>query len=1024
MTFPVQVGPSTITISRDDRVLVCQPDGRIISDAEDGFFTRDSRFISDYDIWINGRRPLLLSSAQLQFFSSRFEFTNDTLIDDEGPIERQSLSLRLDRTVAEGVHEDYDIANYARRPVRITLEIAIRSDFADIFDVKSGQVVRRGALNTRWLRSRGELRTSYRNGEFRRELIVAAERASTPPQYANGRLVFVATIPPKGVWHTCLKWLPVTAMRRRLVTLDCNAVEAPLRQVIRDRLPNVSIETRDPGISRAWDQAVRDMEALRLEDPTFERGVFIPAAGIPWFVTLFGRDSLIVSMQGISGFPEFAAGALRRLSELQATDDDPERDMEPGKILHEIRHGELAQLGILPFQPYYGTHDATSLFVIVLSYLYHWLGDPALLHRYLGNAEAAMAWIDRFGDRDRDGFQEYATRSSHGYYNQGWKDAGDAIPDEKGTLAPLPIATCELQGYVYDAKLRLAEVYEVLGRPKDARRLTREAARLYERFNEAFWWEAEGTYYLGLDGAKRPIRSVASNAGPPPAVGDRPAGASRPRRATPARRRHVVGLGRAHAVLRSSRLQPVLLPHGIGLAARQRDHRRGVPPLRLRGRGRAGRQGHVRRRRAAARTPAARAVLGPAAGRGKLPRAVSRGERPPGVGGRIGLPVRLDAVRDPRDGRTRRIDGLRQSGPARLDAGAVDPQPAGRPWLDVDPDGRRLGRGAREHDGLRGRPRPGTGSVGEPGGRSRRRRRRRRQGRLDPDPARRATHRKAPGHPEGPMLVDRLRFGISITPTADAYPDLVRQVLAAEHGGLDLVGIQDHPYQRRFLDTFALIADLLARTSRLSFFPDVANLPLRGPTMIAKAAASLDVMSGGRFELGLGAGGFWDAVAGMGGPRRSTAEAAAALEEAVPIIRAVLDGERVVRGPGPLYPVPGYPPGPPPAHRVEIWIGAYRPRGMRLIGRLADGWVPSFGYLPPDAFRTAAEAARRCGGRRRTRPARHPAHLQPRGHDHRWRAWRRATRRAGPALGRHPDVVRPRPRHRRLRVLAPGHGDA
>ena len=157
-------------------------------------------------------------------------------------------------------------------------------------------------------------------------------------------------------------------------------------------------------------------------------------------------------------------------------------------------------------------------------------------------------------------------------------------------------------------------------------------------------------------------------------------------------------------------------------------------------------------------------------------------------------------------------------------------------------------------------------------------------------------------------------FGISVTPVAAAHADIVEQVLAAERGGLDLVGIQDHPYQRRFLDTFALIADLLARTSRLRFFPDVANLPMRGPTMLAKAAASLDVMSGGRFELGLGAGAFWDAVAGMGGPRRTGREAVDALEEAIPIIRGALDvgPERgVVRAPGPIYPVPGYPPGPP-----------------------------------------------------------------------------------------------------------------
>ena len=512
MTFPVHVGPQTISINRDDRVLVSQADGTILGES-DGFFTRDTRFISGYEVRINGRRPILLGSNPIQFFSSRFEFTNDAMVDSTGPIARQSLGLRVDRTVADGVHEDYDLVNYAPRPVRLTVEITILSDFADIFDVKSGQLVRRGELNTRWFRSRRELRTTYVNRDFKRELVVVVERASSPPQFANGRLVFVATIPPKGVWHTCLKWLPVTRSNRRLVTLDCNAVDAPLRKVGAKHLPNVSIQTPNQTVDRAWDQAVRDLEALRLEDPSVERGVFVPAAGVPWFVTLFGRDSLIVSLQGISGFPEFASGALRRLSELQATEDDPERDMEPGKIPHEIRHGELAQLGILPYQPYYGTHDATSLFVIVLSYLYHWGADPAVLRRYLPNAEAAMAWVDRYGDRDRDGFQEYKTRSTHGHYNQGWKDAGDAIVEADGTISPLPIATCELQGYVYDAKLRMADIYDVLDRPQDARRLRREAKRLYDRFNETFWWEEEGTYYLGLNGRKEPIRSVASNPG-------------------------------------------------------------------------------------------------------------------------------------------------------------------------------------------------------------------------------------------------------------------------------------------------------------------------------------------------------------------------------------------------------------------------------------------------------------------------------------------------------------------------------
>ncbi|HEU4673490.1 MAG TPA: glycogen debranching N-terminal domain-containing protein, partial [Candidatus Limnocylindrales bacterium] len=419
----------------------------------------------------------------------------------------------LDRTVSGGVHEDYDVVNYGRRTVRLTIEIRLESDFADIFDVKAGAIVRRGELNTRWFPGRAELRTDYVNGDFHRQLIVEVERPSSRPQFANGRLVFVAVIRPKDVWHTCLRWLPVTGGRGRPPTLPCNAIAEPLREVRADRLPLVRLETRNENVRHAWRQAVDDLEALRLEDPTFERSVVVPAAGVPWFVTLFGRDSLTVSLQVVAGYPEFADGALRRLSALQATGDDPERDMEPGKVPHEIRHGELAQLGILPYTPYYGTHDATSLFLIVLSLYFDWLGDVGLIERYLPAAEAALNWIDRFGDRDGDGFQEYATRSSRGYRNQGWKDAYDAIPHEDGSLSPLPTALVELQGYAYDAKLRLARLFEVVGRGDEAGRLRADAESLFERFNDAFWWESEGTYYLGLDGDKRPIRSVASNPG-------------------------------------------------------------------------------------------------------------------------------------------------------------------------------------------------------------------------------------------------------------------------------------------------------------------------------------------------------------------------------------------------------------------------------------------------------------------------------------------------------------------------------
>lgn len=491
---------------------MCRPDGTIVGTDAQGFFARDTRLVSTYGVSLNGRPPVLLASSTTASYAAHFESTNEALRDGAGVIAARTLSLRLQRTIAGGVHEDYDLMNYGRRPVELTIELEIHSDFADIFEVKVGTGDRAGSVDTRWIEALRELRTAYLNRSFRRELIVAVEQSGSEPHYANGRLVFAAHIAPKGTWHTCVLWLPVGRSGERGATLACDG--RPARVAAQHQVPSrPTLDTPNLPVRRAWDQSVEDLEGLRLEDPEGGRGFVIPAAGSPWFLTLFGRDSLIVSGQTLGVFPEFAVGSLSRLSELQATTDDAERDMEPGKIPHEIRNGELAELGLLPFQPYYGTHDATSLFVIAVSQLFDWSGDVALLRRHVPNADAAMAWIDGRGDRDADGFQEYATRSAHGYYNQGWKDAGDAIPGSDGSLAPLPLALCELQGYAYDAKLRLARMYDVLDRPEDAARMRSDAGELYARFNDAFWWEAEGTYYLGLDGRKRPIATVASNAG-------------------------------------------------------------------------------------------------------------------------------------------------------------------------------------------------------------------------------------------------------------------------------------------------------------------------------------------------------------------------------------------------------------------------------------------------------------------------------------------------------------------------------
>ena len=193
-----------------------------------------------------------------------------------------------------------------------------------------------------------------------------------------------------------------------------------------------------------------------------------------------------------------------------------------------------------------------------------------------------------------------------------------------------------------------------------------------------------------------------------------------------------------------------------------------------------------------------------------------------------------------------------------------------------------------------------------------------------------------------------LEFGVSVEPLADPPDWAVRVATAADRAGLDLVGIQDHPYQRRFLDTWTLISTLVPITGRVRFFPDVANLPLRPPAMLAKAAASLDVLSGGRIEMGLGAGAFWDAVVGMGGPRRSPGEAVRSVEEAIQVMRLVWSEERSLRFEGEFYSLKGMRPGPHPVHDIGIWVGAYGPRMLNLIGRLADGWVPSLGYSPPE----------------------------------------------------------------------------
>jgi glycogen debranching enzyme len=258
-------------------------------------------------------------------------------------------------------------------------------------------------------------------------------------------------------------------------------------------------------------RSIADLRLLRNDGPM--RGEHYVAAGVPWFTTLFGRDSIITSLQVLPFMPDVARETLGVLAQWQATEDDPDRDMEPGKILHELRVGELARTGELPHRPYYGSVDSTPLWLILLDETYRWTGDLDLVRSVWPNALAALEWIDRHGDRDGDGFVEYERRTPAGLLNQGWKDSGDAIRHRDGSLAVAPIALVELQGYVYDAKLRMASLARRLDDAALAARLESEAADLYRRFNDAFWLDDTQFYAMALDRDKRPVGSIGSNPG-------------------------------------------------------------------------------------------------------------------------------------------------------------------------------------------------------------------------------------------------------------------------------------------------------------------------------------------------------------------------------------------------------------------------------------------------------------------------------------------------------------------------------
>jgi glycogen debranching enzyme len=495
-----------LTVLDGSSFVVCDERGDLGGDAAaSGFFAADTRFLSRSVLTIDGERGEPVSFEQGAPHVGVFDLRWPS-----------GLEVRRELFVGRGLEETVTVSNRSELDVDAVLTLELASDFADIFAVK--RVEDLGAPGVSEVApSRPERWKEAGTVEFADDGFPARTlvHLAPAPDAADGAAASCRLrLAPGEQWQlvVAVQWLlngtpelDAASFGRQLEE-DRRERDASLadwwRSAPRLRAP------REPALEKTWAHSLADLAALRLRWAASE---MVTAAGLPWFMTLFGRDTLITSFQEIVLGPGPAAAALRALAEAQAEVDDPERDAEPGKIVHELRRGKTAAVWT---DRYYGTVDATPLFLVLLSELWRWSGDDAIVRELEGAARKALVWIDSYGDRDGDGFVEYLRRGTHGIDNQSWKDSWNSTVFHDGTLAQAPIAPVEVQGYVYDAKRRVAELARrVWGDEETASRLEHEAAVLRERFNEVFWLDERGWYALGLDRDKRPLDALASNMG-------------------------------------------------------------------------------------------------------------------------------------------------------------------------------------------------------------------------------------------------------------------------------------------------------------------------------------------------------------------------------------------------------------------------------------------------------------------------------------------------------------------------------
>lgn len=535
----LQPRSATLYASRGRTVLATGLDGQIRPERDVGLFVRETRLLSRVEYRIDDQRlvPSALSNIEqhtwLGYFFCRTPGAPTRAVDrGSGMVPlatEETLELRVFRRVGEGLHEDLHLTNFSRFATHFTLGLAIDADFADYIE-SGGERLQQGRSSVAWDAEAKRLAITYdatapdhdgsEPATFSCGVEIAVRRAPGAVRWRNGELTCDVALSPQEEAHVCLMVTPIFGGCRLPVPQQCNGDEADDEYDTRRRAFVAGAALIDDGsgdghanVLAALQQARSDLAALRLFDLDDGHGGWVPAAGLPVYVALFGRDTLTVGWQAALLGPEMMQGTLEELARWVGRRDDPWRDEQPGKLLHEAHTGPTSMLNLHPRARYYGSITTSGFYPVVLADLWHWTANRGLVERLLPTALGALDWLDREADRDGDGFYEYLTRSADGVKHQAWKDSRDAIVDHDGREVEPPIATCEEQAFVYVAKMHMAEVCWWLDRKDDARRLWRDARDLKRRFNDRYWMEDEQFYAMALGPDQQPIRTVGSNPG-------------------------------------------------------------------------------------------------------------------------------------------------------------------------------------------------------------------------------------------------------------------------------------------------------------------------------------------------------------------------------------------------------------------------------------------------------------------------------------------------------------------------------